>query len=112
MTKDILYITLPLWVVILLHGEVTKKMWLYIGSRTEVEFKGMALGPFEVLWLRLLLQDLVHISRQTIWLYCDNKTARDITHNLIQYGSTKHIEIEKFFIKEKLDEKIVQFLKI
>ena len=33
-------------------------------------------------------------------------------YNPVQYDCTKHVEVEKFFIKEKLDEKIVELPKI
>ena len=36
--------------------------------------------------------------------YCDNKSAINIAHNPIQHDRTKHIEIDKHFIKEKLEE--------
>jgi len=38
----------------------------------------------------------------------DNKSAISITHSQVEHDSTKHIEIEidQYFIKEKLDKKI------
>ena len=36
-------------------------------------------------------------------LYCSNKFAIIIAHNLVQYDQTKHIDIDKYFIKEKQD---------
>ena len=42
-------------------------------------------------------------------LFCDNKVAIDISHNPIQHDRTKHVEVDKHFIKEKLDENIIQF---
>ncbi|KAL6313408.1 hypothetical protein AAG906_001122 [Vitis piasezkii] len=66
----------------------------------------------EALWLRLLLQDLGYLSRQPIRLFCDNKAACDIAHNPVQHDRTKHVEVDRFFIKEKLDDKIVEFPKI
>ena len=36
-------------------------------------------------------------------LYCDNKSAISIAHNPVQHDKTKHIEVDKHFIKEKLD---------
>ena len=60
-----------------------------------------------LLWLRLLLQDLGYLSRHPIQLFCDTKAACDIAHNLVQ-----HVEVDRFFIKEKLDDKIVELPKI
>ncbi|RVW61442.1 Retrovirus-related Pol polyprotein from transposon RE1 [Vitis vinifera] len=41
-------------------------------------------------------------------LYCDNKSAINIAHNPIQHDRTKHIEIDRHFIKEKLEEGVVR----
>lgn len=64
----------------------------------------MALGLCEGLWLRLLLSDLGYPLEQPIRLYCDNKAACDIAHNPVQHDRTKHVEVDRFFIKEKLDK--------
>ncbi|WKA05086.1 hypothetical protein VitviT2T_023071 [Vitis vinifera] len=40
------------------------------------------------------------------------KAACDIAHNPVQHDCTKHVEVDKFFIKEKLDDKIVELPKI
>ena len=72
----------------------------------------MALGICEALWLRLLLMDLGCLPRQPIRLYCDNKATCDIAHNLVQHDRTKHVEVDRIFIKEKLDKKIVELPKI
>ena len=71
----------------------------------------MALGLCVALWLRLLLQDLGY-SRKPIQLFCNNKTACDIAHNPVQHDHTKHVKVDRFFIKEKLEEKIVELHKI
>ena len=90
----------------------TKKKNVIARSSAKAEFRGMALGICEALWLRLLLIDLGYLPRQPIRLYCDNKAACDIAHNPVQHDRTKHVEADRFFIKEKLDEKIVELLKI
>ena len=72
----------------------------------------MTLGICEALWLRLLLMDLSYLPRQPIRLYCVNKTTCDIAHNPVQHDRTKHVEIDRFFVKEKLDEKIIELPKI
>ena len=90
----------------------SKKQNVVACSSAEAEFRGMALRICEALWLRLLLMDLGYLPRQLIRLYCDKKAACDIAHNPVQHDSTKHVEVDRFFIKEKLDEKIVELPKI
>ncbi|RVW27298.1 Retrovirus-related Pol polyprotein from transposon RE1 [Vitis vinifera] len=40
------------------------------------------------------------------------RAACDIAHNPVQHDCTKHVEVDRFFIKEKLDDKIVELPKI
>ena len=40
-------------------------------------------------------------------LYCDNKAAIAIAHNPVLHDRTKHVEVDKHFIKEKLDSGII-----
>ncbi|OMO54865.1 Integrase, catalytic core [Corchorus capsularis] len=90
----------------------SKKQNVVAHSNAKAEFRGIALGLCEALWPRLLLQDLGYPPRQPIRLYCDNKAACDIAHNPVQHDRTKHVEVDRFFIKEKLDEGIVDLPKI
>ena len=41
-------------------------------------------------------------------LYCDNKATCDISHNPVQHDRTKHVEVDRHFIKEKLEEKLIE----
>ncbi|KAI5312863.1 hypothetical protein L3X38_042037 [Prunus dulcis] len=45
-------------------------------------------------------------------LFCCNQDAHDIAHNSVQHDRTKHVEADRFFIKEKLEDKIVEVLVI
>ncbi|RVX05607.1 Retrovirus-related Pol polyprotein from transposon RE2 [Vitis vinifera] len=72
----------------------SKKQNVVARSSAEAEFRGMALGLCEALWLRLLLQDLGYLSRQPIRLFCDNKATCDIAHNPIQDDCTKHVDVD------------------
>ena len=42
-------------------------------------------------------------------LYCGNKSAINIAHNLVQHDWTKHVEIDRHFIKEKFEAGIIIF---
>lgn len=40
-------------------------------------------------------------------VYCDNKAAISIAHNPVLHDRTKHIEVDKHFIKEKINAGII-----
>ena len=42
-------------------------------------------------------------------LFYDNKIAINISQNPIQHDRTKHAEIDQFFIKQNLEDKMIQF---
>ena len=46
-------------------------------------------------------------------LNCDNKVAMSISENPVQHNRTKHVEVDRHFIKEKLEDGTVElsFLK-
>lgn len=49
------------------------------------------------------------LEREGIELFCDNKAANNIAKNPLEHDRTKYIEVERHFIKEKLEAKIIQF---
>jgi hypothetical protein len=85
----------------------SKKQTVVARSTAEAEFRAMAHGLCEVLWLRILLTELGLFQGTPLMLYCDNKAAIDIANNPVQHDRTKHVEIDRHFIKEKLDKGII-----
>ena len=61
----------------------------------------------EMLWLKQVLVELKKPIEVPMKLYCDNKAAISIAHNSVQHDRTKHIEIDRHFIKEKLEEGVI-----
>src|SRR4051812_2341104 len=45
---------------------------------------------------------------EPLQLWCDNKSAINIANNPVQYDRTKHVEIDRFFIKDKLNSGALQ----
>jgi len=45
-------------------------------------------------------------------LFCDNKSTISIAPNLVQHDRTKHVEVDRHFIKEKLDSDLIRTLYI
>lgn len=62
----------------------------------------MANGICQLLWLRKLLDELGFSVIGPMNLFCDNKTAISIAHDLVQYDKTKHEEIDRNFIKNHI----------
>ncbi|CAL8079731.1 unnamed protein product [Prunus armeniaca] len=87
----------------------SKKQNVVSRSSVEAEYRGMAHGVCELLWLRRLLRDLGFGPKKPMDLYCDNKAVIAIARNPVQYDHIKHVEVDRNFIKKKLDAKIVFF---
>lgn len=67
----------------------------------------MALGICEGMWLKSMLDEIkIHVNHY-VRLLCDNKAAISIANNPFQHDRTKHVEIDRHFIKEKIDQKII-----
>ena len=70
----------------------------------------MANGVCEIIWLQRVLEELKQPINMPIKLYCDNKSGISIAHNPVQHNKTKHIEIDRHFIKEKLEARLICML--
>ena len=74
-------------------------------SSAKAEFRVVAQGICEVIWIKRLLEELKVIRRLPMKVLCDNKAAIAIAiaYNPVLYDRTKHVEVDKHFIKEKLE---------
>jgi hypothetical protein len=86
----------------------SKKQSVVARSTAEAELRSMASGLCELMWLRLLLTELQMYKGGPLQLYCDNRATISIVNNPVQHDRTKHIEIDRHFIREKLDEGALQ----
>ena len=86
----------------------SKKQKVVALSSVEAEFQGMVKGICELLWLKKLLAEIGFAPSSEMNLFCDNKAAIDISHNLVQHDRTKHVEVDRNFIKQNLEEKIIR----
>ncbi|KAL9420128.1 hypothetical protein AB3S75_037830 [Citrus x aurantiifolia] len=85
----------------------SKKQNVVARSSTEAEFRAMANGVCEVLWIKRVLGELRLDIEAPMRLFCDNKSAISIANNPVQHDRTKHIEIDRHFIKEKLENGVI-----
>ena len=85
----------------------SKKQNVVVLSSAEAEFRGIRSGLMEILWLRRLMDEIGLIQDKS-QLYCDNKAAICISENPVQHDRTKHVEVDRHFIKEKLESGVVE----
>ena len=77
-------------------------------SSAEAEFRGVAKGIIEILWLRKLLTELGFTPTRSSEFYYNNQAAINISENPVQHNRTKHVEVDRHFIKEKLEAKVIK----
>nr|GEX02780.1 putative copia-type protein [Tanacetum cinerariifolium] len=73
----------------------------------EAEFRGIAKGLAESLWIRKLVFEIGFLLKESIRIMSDNKATIQILENPMQHDRTKHVEVDRHFIKEKLEAEII-----
>ncbi|KAL4376751.1 hypothetical protein GQ457_02G019310 [Hibiscus cannabinus] len=75
----------------------SKKQSIIARSSVEAEFRALALCLYEGMWILKILQELFQ-------LFCDNQSAIQIAKYPVQHDKTKHVEIDRHFIAEKIQK--------
>lgn len=60
--------------------------------------------------MKFLLTDLNIPLSGPMKLYCGNKFAINLMYNPTQHDHTKHVEVDRHYIKEKLESKVIYTL--
>ena len=85
----------------------SKKQSVVARSSAEAEFRALAHGVCEAMWIKRVLEELQVPITAPIRIYCDNKAAISIAHNPVLHDRTKHIEVDKHFIREKIEGGVI-----
>jgi histone deacetylase 1/2 len=71
-------------------------------SSIEAEYKALANGTAEAIWIQSLLRELHVPQPRPPVLWCDNLGATYLTANPVFHARTKHIEVDFHFVREKV----------
>ncbi|CAL2257904.1 unnamed protein product [Prunus armeniaca] len=76
-------------------------------SIAEAEYISASEATAQAIWLRFVLEDFGEFQAKATPLQCDNTTAIVITKNPVFHQKTKHIDQRYHFIKDALQEGII-----
>ncbi|GJU49714.1 uncharacterized mitochondrial protein-like protein [Tanacetum coccineum] len=90
----------------------SKKQSVVSRSSAEAEYRAMANAVSEVLWMRWLLSFLETAPTGPTPLFCDNQAARHIANNPVFHERTKHVEMDCYFVRKRVDSKKIRTMTI
>ncbi|GKF24822.1 hypothetical protein Tco_0080716, partial [Tanacetum coccineum] len=76
-------------------------------SSAEAEYVVLSASCAQVMWMRTQLKDY-GFNYNKIPLYCDSQSAITISCNPVQHSRTKHIHTQYHFIKEQVENGIIE----
>ncbi|KAH9800493.1 retrovirus-related pol polyprotein from transposon RE1 [Citrus sinensis] len=80
----------------------SKKQTVVSRSSAESEYRALAMAAAEVLWIRSLLTEIGLTLSSIPIIWCDNQSAAALASNPKFHSRTKHIELDVYFIREKV----------
>nr|GEW66709.1 retrovirus-related Pol polyprotein from transposon TNT 1-94 [Tanacetum cinerariifolium] len=86
---------------------MSKKQNYTAMSSVKAKYMVLSTSCAQVMWMRTQLQDY-GFNYNKILLYCDSQSAIAISCNLVQHSCTKHIHTRYHFIKEQVENGIIE----
>ena len=80
-------------------------------SSTKAEYRSLAPPSVEVAWIQTLLFEL-QVRHTAPVVFCDNMITVALAHHPVLHSRTKHMELELFFVREKVMEKSLQVIHV
>ena len=85
-----------------------KKQTVVARSNAEGEFRAIAQGICELIWLTRIMEDMRMPLKLPTKLYSDSKSAISIVNNPVQHDRMKHVRIDRSFIQREIEKGGIQ----
>ena len=86
----------------------SKKQNVVSLSSVEAEYRALHHATTELTWLRILLGELSYGPQKPMVPFCDNTVAIEIANNPVQHDRTKHVELDRNYIKDNLNSGVIE----
>ena len=88
----------------------SKKQPVVTLSSTETKFIAAASCACQGVWMRRIMEKLVHDQGRSITIYCDNSSAIKLLRNPVLHGRSKHIDVRFHFLRELIKDGIIELI--
>jgi len=89
-----------------LVSSATKKQHSVVMSTAEAEYVAAASCCAQLLWIGQQLKDFC-VDTGCIPIYCDNRSAINISKNPCEHKRTKHIDIRPHFLRDNVEKGLI-----
>lgn len=90
----------------------SKKEHVVSRSGAEAEVRSLALGICEGVWIRRVLKDLHIMASLPVQIYYTSISPISMSENPVQHDKSKHVEIDRHFIREQIEGNKVRLVHI
>ncbi|WOG92362.1 hypothetical protein DCAR_0311626 [Daucus carota subsp. sativus] len=88
----------------------SKKQQTVALSTCEAEYIAAAGAACQAIWLSYILGELNLVKEEPVTIYVDNKSSISLAKNPVSHSRSKHINIKYHFLREQVNDKIVELV--
>lgn len=77
-------------------------------STTEAEFVAAAGSGCQAIWMQRVLKKIGYKGSESTVIFCDNSSTIKLSRNPVMHGKSKHIDVRYHFLRELVNDGVVQ----
>lgn len=77
-------------------------------SMTEAKFVAAAGSSCQAIWMQRVLKKIGYKGSESTVIFCDNSSTIKLSRNPVMHGKSKHIDVRYHFLRELVNDGVVQ----